>query len=83
MSDKVFTARTKQRKLSNRLSSDALFSATDGNLLHSLDVKHRITQARYTADGQSVILGLTMGQPSPKTPAPNPWGRLQLYKVQA
>ena len=61
----------------------ALFSATDGNLLHSLDVKHRITQARYTADGQSVILGLTMGQPSPKTPAQNPWGRLQLYKVQA
>jgi len=61
----------------------ALFSAADGSLVHSLDIKHRITQARFTPDGQSVILALTEGQPAPKAGIWPPWGRFQVYKVEA
>ncbi len=61
----------------------ALFSAADGSLLHSLDTKKRITHARFTADGQSVILSGVNGQPPRKDGAWPSWGRLQVYRVEA
>jgi WD40 repeat protein len=60
----------------------ALFSAADGSLVHSLDVKHRITQARFTPDGQSLLLSITEGQPAPKAGIWPPWGRFQKYTLE-
>ena len=60
----------------------ALFSSADGSLLHSLDTKKRITQARFTADGQSLILAGANGQPPRKAGVWPPWGRLQVYGVE-
>ncbi len=60
----------------------ALFSASDGSLVHSIDTKKRITHARFTADGQSLILAGANGQPAPKNGVWPPWGRLQVYKVE-
>ena len=59
----------------------ALFSAADGSLVHSIDTKKRITHARFTADGNSLILAGANGQPAPKNGVWPPWGRLQVYKV--
>lgn len=61
----------------------ALFSAADGSLVHSIDTKKRITHARFTADGQSLILAGANGQPAPKNGVWPPWGRLQVYKVES
>jgi WD40 repeat protein len=59
----------------------AIFSAADGGLVHSLDTKKRITQARFTADGQSLIISGATGQPARKEGAWASWGRLQVYRV--
>jgi WD40 repeat protein len=60
----------------------ALFSATDGNLVHSVDTKKRITQARFTADGKSLIITGAQGQPQRKDGKWPSWGRLQSYQLQ-
>jgi len=61
----------------------ALFSAADGSLVHSLDTKKRITQARYSADGQKLFITGANGQPQRKDGAWPSWGRLQIYRVEA
>ena len=61
----------------------AVFSAADGALAHSIDTKKRITHARFTRDGQSLILAGANGQPQRKLGFWPPWGRLQVYKVEA
>jgi hypothetical protein len=60
----------------------ALFSSSDGSLVHSIDTKKPITHARFTADGNSLILAGANGQPAPKNGIWPPWGRLQIYKVE-
>jgi Tol biopolymer transport system component len=61
----------------------ALFSAADGSLVHSVDTKKRITHARFTADGQSLILAGANGQPQRKDGAWPSWGLLQIYRMEA
>jgi len=61
----------------------ALFSAADGSLVHSVDTKKRITHARFTADGQSLIIAGANGQPQRKDGVWPTWGRLQVYRVEA
>jgi WD40 repeat protein len=60
----------------------ALFSAPDGSLLHSIDTKNRITQARFTSDGGSLVIAAAIGQPARKDGVWPPWGRLQVYRVE-
>jgi WD40 repeat protein len=59
----------------------ALFSAADGGLVHSVDSKKRTTQARFTADGQTLIVSGAMGQGPRKQGGWEPWGRVQVYKL--
>jgi WD40 repeat protein len=61
----------------------ALFSAADGSLVTSLDTKQRITQARFTADGQRLVLGGAQSQPGPKDGQWPAWGRVQVYSVDS
>lgn len=61
----------------------AVFSAADGALVHSIDTKKRITHARFTADGQSLIIAGATGQEAPKLGVWPPWGRVQVYRVEA
>lgn len=59
----------------------ALFSAASGDLLASLDTKQRITQARFSADGQLLVLSGAISQPQRKEGIWPPWGRLQVYRL--
>src|SRR3954470_19506763 len=59
----------------------AVFAA-DGTLAHSIDTKKRITHARFTADGKSLIVSGANGQPGPKDGVWPAWGRLQVYRVE-
>ncbi len=61
----------------------ALFSAADGVLVHSIDTKKRITQARFTGDGKTLFIAGANGQPSPRAGIWPPWGRLQTWRVEA
>lgn len=61
----------------------AAFSAADGTLAHSLDTKQRVTHARFTADGGMLVLSGANGQPARKDGQWPPWGRLQVYRVEA
>ncbi len=61
----------------------ALFSAADGSLVHSIDTKKRITHALFTANGESLVLSGATGQGARKLGAWEPWGRVQVYKVEA
>jgi hypothetical protein len=61
----------------------AVFSAADGSLVHSIDTKTRITQARFTTDGESLVISGAIGQPKRKEGVWPPWGRLQVYRVTA
>jgi WD40 repeat protein len=61
----------------------AIFSAADGSLVHSIDTKKRITQTRFTADGRWLIVAGANGQPERKNNEWRPWGRLQVYRVEA
>jgi WD40 repeat protein len=61
----------------------AIFSAADGSLVHSEDAKNRITQARFSADGQQLILAGATAQPQPKAGEWPSWGRVQVYRVEA
>jgi WD40 repeat protein len=60
----------------------AVFSAADGSLVHSVDTKKRVTQARFTADGQSLIVCGATGQGQRKAGLWEPWGRLQVYQAE-
>jgi len=60
----------------------ALFDAKDGNLVHSIDTKKRITHARFSADGKFVIISGATGQPQRKDGKWADWGRLQVYNVE-
>ena len=44
----------------------AFFDLESGSLLHSLDLKHRITKAVFSADGRKMFLGVAKGQPKKK-----------------
>ena len=61
----------------------AVFSASDGGLVHSIDTKQRITQARFTVDGQSLVISGATGQPQRKDGVWPAWGRLQVHRVEA
>ena len=60
----------------------AIFSATDGSLVHSVDTKKRITHARFTADGNTLIIAGANGQPPRKQGEWAAWGRVQTYRVE-
>jgi WD40 repeat protein len=59
----------------------AVFSAADGNLAQSVDTKKRITHARFTADGKSLVIAGATGQPQRKNGVWPEWGRVQVYSV--
>ena len=59
----------------------ALFAAEDGRLVDSVDTKKRITHARFTADGQTLVIAGANGQPHRKDDAWPSWGRLQVYRM--
>ena len=61
----------------------AVFSAADGSLVHSLDTKQRITQARFTTDGQLLVISGAAGQPQRKDGVWPKWGRVQVHRVEA
>ncbi len=61
----------------------ALFSAADGSLVHSVDTKKRITHARFTADGNTLIIAGANGQAQRKLGFWPAWGKLQVYRVEA
>ena len=61
----------------------ALFAAADGSLVHSVDCGGRITHARFTADGNSLVTCGANGQPQPKLGSWPPWGRVQVYRLEA
>jgi WD40 repeat protein len=60
----------------------AVFSASDGELVHSVDTKKRITQARWSADGKTLIIAGSTGQPQRKLGIWPPWGRVQAWHVE-
>jgi WD40 repeat protein len=60
----------------------ALFASADGSLVHSIDTKHRITHARFTADGRTLVLSGCNGQPPRKEGTWAEWGRLQFYSCE-
>lgn len=60
----------------------AIFSAEDGSLAHSIDTKKRITQARFSATGDWLLLAGANGQPAPKNGIWPRWGRLQAYRLE-
>jgi len=61
----------------------AVFNAADGNLATSLDTKCRITRARFTCDGNTVVMSCTMGGGKVKQGEWPATGRVQVYGVQA
>lgn len=61
----------------------AVFSGADGSLVQSIDTKKRITHARWTGDGEWLILAGANGQPQRKNGFWPAWGRLQVYRVAA
>lgn len=61
----------------------ALFAAGDGNLVHSIDSKIRITHARFSADGNTLITSGATGQGQRKAGVWQPWGKVLAYKVEA
>ena len=61
----------------------AIFNSFDGELVTSIDTKKRITHARFTANGDWLILAGANGQPQRKNGAWPPWGRLQVYQLDA
>jgi len=60
----------------------AVFSAADGELVHSVDTKRRITHVRFTADGKSLIVSGAAGQGQRKDGAWPAWGSLQMFRVE-
>ena len=61
----------------------ALFSSADGKLAHSVDTKKRITHARFTADGKSVVISGATGEPPRKDGKWPAWGRFSVDRADA
>jgi hypothetical protein len=60
----------------------AVFSGADGNLVASMDTKKRITHARFSRDGKSLVVSGATGQGQRKQGEWPSWGRVQTYKVE-
>ncbi len=61
----------------------AIFDATDGSLVESLDTKMRITHAGFTPHGKTLIMSGATGQPKPKDDVWPSWGRVQTYTLES
>ena len=60
----------------------AVFSATDGKLLASLDTQSRVTRSLCSADGKTLFLAAAVGQPKPESDGKWPdYGRIHVVKV--
>jgi hypothetical protein len=59
----------------------ALFSATDGKLLASLDTKSRITRHFFSADGSTLFLGSAISQPARKDGKWPNYGQIHVVKI--
>jgi WD40 repeat protein len=59
----------------------ALFSAEDGGLVHSVDTKNRITHARFSEDGKTVVVSAAHAQPQRKNGVWPEWGKIQQFSV--
>src|SRR5262245_8400412 len=62
----------------------AVFSTADGKLLSSLDTKSRVTRSRFSADGNTLFLAATTGQPARDKNGNWPdYGRIHVVPVSA
>lgn len=62
----------------------AIFSATDGKLLASLDTKSRVTRGLFSADGKTLFLSAAVGQPNRDKAGKWPdYGRIHVVPVSA
>jgi WD40 repeat protein len=60
----------------------AVFSTTDGKLITSLDTKSRVTRSRFSADGKTLFLAATTGQPARDKDGKWPdYGRIHVVPV--
>jgi len=59
-----------------------VFDANSGELIGEAKTGMRITQARYSADGQTLYLGGMQGQPGPKENRFPEYGYLERYRVK-
>lgn len=59
----------------------ALFSATDGTLMTSLDTKSRITRARFSPNGTRLFLAATSGQPNRENGVWRPYGKVHVVSI--
>lgn len=59
----------------------AIFDAATGSIKHSLDAKMRITHARFTSDGQKLILAGAAGQEKKKDGKYPNFGRVKVYSI--
>ncbi|MDB6150957.1 MAG: repeat protein [Chthoniobacter sp.] len=60
----------------------AMFAGGDGSLVHSMDTKERITHARFTENGRSLVIASATGQEARKGGIWPPWGRLKSYNIE-
>jgi hypothetical protein len=62
----------------------AIFSATDGKLLASLDTKSRVTRGLFSADGKMLFLSAAVGQPNRDKAGKWPdYGRIHVVPISA
>ncbi|MDB6171279.1 MAG: hypothetical protein JWL59_590 [Chthoniobacteraceae bacterium] len=62
----------------------AIFSATDGKLLASLDTKSRVTRSLFAADGKTLFLAAAAGQSKPDKQGKWPdYGRIHVVQRDA
>ncbi len=61
----------------------AVFSAESGELVHATDTKKRITRACWSADGGTLMVAGSTGQPQRKLGIWPPWGRVQCFQFEA
>lgn len=61
----------------------AIFNSDDGNLISSIGTKNRITQARFSQNGNWLVVAGANGQPSPKDGVWPAWGKIQVYQVES
>jgi WD40 repeat protein len=58
----------------------AFFDANSGKLVHSLDTKMRVTDARFSGDGKRLVLAGGVGQERKKDGKYPEFGRLKVYR---
>jgi WD40 repeat protein len=61
----------------------ALFSGKSGELIQSLDTKKRITHAKFSSDGKTLVLAGAEGQAKRKAGVWPAWGKVQVFAVDA